>query len=107
MNRWHIIIVKNGAWLRDGSRAVFKIERTGIELLAYNLEGWRVPFNDKELSPNGDDVINYRLVEHPHTTDEADENNTCLFTCHDCGEWLKRTDLGYGSTHGWCGCLET
>lgn len=106
---WHTLYVNDGAWLRraEDESAVHKVERR-VPVQGYPVAGcdrWWVPFNGGLCLVRAGDVG--LVLRHEHlvqTDDEADADNTSLFTCRHCGNWLSGGDEGYGSEHGWCGC---
>lgn len=46
----------------------------------------------------------YKFPRLKVNQEQAEEHNTCLFTCRNCGGWLKPTDNGYGTMEGVHGC---
>jgi hypothetical protein len=78
-----------------------------VELIAFRLKGhndFYVPLNNQLFIAPFMSLETVSSKNVNATESEANDYNTSLFTCRECGAWLRPSDDGYGSEHGWCGC---
>jgi hypothetical protein len=82
-----------------------EVEVIGFKLRSHN-SVYFIPLNNQMFLAEAKDV--WVVGRKPIETNESDANdhNTCLFTCRECGKWLHYMNEGYGTEHGWCGCEE-
>lgn len=112
--RWRRVTLRGGVIMRLTNQAAtsgnfyrsFYVGRNVEDVIAHQVPGgWRVPMNNATWAAGDNDVLGSEFSEGVHSSwKDANDHNTALFCCRECGDWLESWHDGYGTEHGWCGC---